>query len=72
MLTVEVYIDDGRVFVYQVKNGAKAREHAYQITTEGYRHNDGTVYEYYPVHRIKKVKVVGKISTKYTDKVRGT
>jgi hypothetical protein len=31
MKTVNVYMQDGRVFKYQVSDGAKAREHAHRI-----------------------------------------
>jgi len=70
--TIKVYMDDGRVFYYDVESADKAREHASAIATEGYRHNDGKVFEHYPVHRFKKVKVDGFIPTAYPDKVTGT
>lgn len=70
--TIEVYLDDGRVFEYSVKSEEKVREHAAAIIQGGYRHNDGKVFEHYPPHRIAKVKSNRPISTKYPDKVRGT
>jgi len=72
MFTVEVYLDDGRVFSYEVKSEEKVREHASAIIKTGYRHNDGEIFEHYPPHRILKVKCDAKISTKYLDKARGT
>lgn len=72
-ITVQTYLDDGRVFWYEVDNEGKGREHAAAIVAGGYRHNPGSGYlEHYPPHRILKVKLVGDISTLYPDKVRGT
>lgn len=76
--TVAVYLDDGRVYEYDLRNedadtlASSAREHAAAIVQGGYRHNDGTVFEHYPPHRILKVKVGGAIPTLYPDRVRGT
>jgi hypothetical protein len=70
---VQVYLDDGRVFFYEVADPMKGREHAAAIIATGYRHTDGTDLEWYPPHRISKVKVTGACeSSKYTDKVRAT
>jgi len=72
-LVVQVYIDNGVVFEYDVTGAHKAREHAFAITATGYRHNDGKgEFEHYPAHRIAKVKVKGLIPTKYPDRVSGT
>jgi hypothetical protein len=68
---IEVYLDDGRIFLYHVKSEDKVREHAHAIITTGYRHNDGEVFEWFPPHRISKIKS-RNISTQYTDKVAGT
>jgi hypothetical protein len=68
---VEVYMDDGRVFCYEVDSEAKVREHAAAIVKNGYRHNDGVVFEHYPPHRILKVKS-HNIRTGYPDTTRGT
>lgn len=68
---VSVYLDDGRVFEYEVANAEKVREHASAIVNTGYRHNDGVVFEHYPPHRILKVKST-KIPTMYPDITRGT
>lgn len=76
--TVATYLDDGRVFEYDIEaatedaGASSAREHAAAIVQGGYRHNDGTVFEHYPPHRILKVKVAGAIPTLYPDRVRGT
>ncbi|MDO8504344.1 MAG: hypothetical protein Q7S36_00625 [Candidatus Liptonbacteria bacterium] len=73
-LFVQTYLDDGRVFSYEVPNASKAREHAAAIVSGGYRHNDGKgEFEHYPPHRILKVKVgPGIVPTKYPDEVSGT
>lgn len=73
MLTINVYLDDGRVFAYDVTTADKAREHASAIVSGGYRHNDGETFEHYPPHRISKVKVSGgPVPTQYLDRVTGT
>lgn len=72
-LIVQVYLDNGVVFEYDVTGAHKAREHASAIVLGGYRHNDGVgEYEHYPPHRILKVKVSGLIPTRYSDRVTGT
>lgn len=72
MLTVKVYMDDGRVFSYEVGSASSAREHAAAIVATGYRHNDGAIFEHYPAHRILKIKVEGLIPTQYPDTTTGT
>ena len=69
--TIQVYMDDGRVFSYEVETQGKVREHADAIIKTGYRHNDGEDFEHYPPHRILKVKSKG-IQTNYPDKESGT
>lgn len=71
-LTVQVYLDDGRVFEYSVHSAEKAREHSHAIVCNGYRHVFDGGLEHYPPHRILKVKVTGNVDTLYTDTVRGT
>ena len=71
-LTVMVYLDDGRVFEYDVTSPDKVREHASAIIKDGYRHNDGKCFEHYPPHRLLKVKIAGEVPTMYPDRVRGT
>ena len=71
MKKISVYLDDGRVFEYEVETAEKVREHAAAIITGGYRHCDGKIFEHYPPHRILKVKSSG-IDTMYPDTVRGT
>jgi hypothetical protein len=71
MFSVNVYMDDGRVFSYDVPSADKVREHASAIIVGGYRHNDGEVFEHYPTHRIVKVKS-HLIPTLYPDTVSGT
>jgi hypothetical protein len=72
--TVHVYLDDGRVFYYQVPSADKAREHSAAIVAGGYRHSpEGEdLYEHYGPHRIAKVKVTGAVPTNYPDRSRGT
>lgn len=72
MYTILVYLDDGRVFSYQVSTEEKVREHASAIVKGGYRHNDGEIFEHYPSHRILKVKCNQPISTNYKDTTQGT
>lgn len=78
MTKIATYLDDGRVYEYEIKmktpeaEGAKAREHAAAIVAGGYRHNDGEEFEHYPPHRVLKVKVTPAPSTSYPDTVRGT
>jgi hypothetical protein len=69
---VQVYLDDGRVFEYGVKSASSGREHASAIVQTGYRSTVDGVMEHYPPHRITKVKVLGGVTTKYSDRVRGT
>jgi hypothetical protein len=71
-LKVCTYLDDGRVFEYEVSSESSAREHAAAIVRGGYRHNDGETFEHYPPHRILKVKVTGGVDTMYPDTTRGT
>jgi predicted SnoaL-like aldol condensation-catalyzing enzyme len=70
--TIQVYLDDGRIFEYEVDSPDKAREHASAIINTGYRHNDGVIFEHYPPHRINKIKCPQIIPTKYPDRVSGT
>lgn len=73
VVTIETYLDDGRVFSYVVTEPAKAREHSHAIVMTGYRHTVEGCMEHYPPHRILKVKCSGAgISTSYPDTVRGT
>ena len=70
---VSVYLDDGRVFEYEVASPMKGREHAHAIIAGGYRHSEGEDLEWYPPHRILKVKVVGGCeSSAYRDTTRAT
>ena len=55
MTTINVYMQDGRVFSYDVEDSIKAREHAHRIITEGWRNVVNGVMEYYPVHQLVKV-----------------
>lgn len=75
MVKLSIYMDDGRVFEYEVADAMKGREHAAAVLKSGYRHTpEGSAdLEWYPAHRILKVKVVGAgESTAYHDTVRAT
>ena len=72
-MKVSVYLDDGRVFDYDVANAMKGREHAHAIITTGYRHTEDKDLEWYPPCRILKVKVEGgRESSQYVDTTRAT
>lgn len=70
--TISVYLDDGRVFNYDVCDGNKAREHVSAIINTGYRSCsiDG-VLEHFPPYRIVKVKATGCVAN-YHENVTGT
>lgn len=75
--TISIYIDDGRVFEYDAKSAAAAREHASAIVSTGYRSvqpENPNILTHYPPHRITKVKITAPdpIQTDYFDRVRGT
>jgi len=75
MIKLSVYMDDGRVFEYDVSSPDKAREHASAIIITGYRHTPKETddLEWYPPHRINKIKINGGgETTKYKDTVRAT
>mgnify|MGYP003385235937 CR=1 FL=1 len=74
MSKVEVYLDNGIVCEYEVDNPIKGREHASAIIETGYRSHPGNGdLEWFPPHRIVKVKVTGgSESTKYIDTRRAT
>ena len=56
MITIKVYLQDGRVDNYDVSDAKKAREHAHRIINYGWRNvNTEGIMEYYPVHQIVKV-----------------
>jgi hypothetical protein len=71
--TLSVYMNDGRVFEYSVRSDA-AREHASAIIASGYRHTpeNETYLEWYPPHRIAKVKIAGAGESNYKDTTRAT
>lgn len=52
---INVYLQDGRVFSYDVVDSVKAREHAHRIITLGWRNVANGMMEYYPVHQVVKV-----------------
>lgn len=52
---VSVYLQDGRVYNYYVSSSEKAREHAHQIVSKGWRNVVDGKMEYYPSHQVLKV-----------------
>jgi hypothetical protein len=75
MNKVSVYVDTGNVYEYEVSDPMKGREHAAAIVATGYRHTPegSNDLEWFPPHRIDKVKVAGGgESTGYKDKARAT
>jgi len=71
-MKLQIYLDDGRVCEYDHINSMKAREHASAIIKSGLRHNDGGMVEWYPPHRISKVKWESDGTTNYISKFRET
>ena len=69
MVTIQVYMQDGRTFHYDVKDSPKAREHAHRIINYGWRNIEDGKFCYYPVHQILKVcwaaEEVGGLENKY-------
>ena len=68
-IKISVYMQDGRVFSYDVASSAKAREHAHRIVTTGYRYlEEETDREVYvPVHQILKVVIMGRAKDAYVE-----
>jgi hypothetical protein len=72
-MTIRVYIDNGQVWEYEVKDQMAARDHVDAIIKTGYRHNDGKGdFIAYPAHRISKVRILGIVDTLYPDTPSGT
>ena len=75
-IKISVYINDGNVFEYEVRDVTAARDHVSKIVATGYRHSAANATDelvHYPPHRIDKVKMKGPgISTNYYDSPRGT
>lgn len=72
IMILQVYLDDGRVCEYEIADSIKAREHASAIVKSGLRHNDGKIVEWYPPHRIWKVKWESDGTTNYISKFKET
>lgn len=74
---VQVYVDNGNVYHYDVTDEAKGREHADAIIRTGYRsvcEGERRSLTWWPPHRIVKVKLLlsEDSSTSYTDTVSAT
>lgn len=72
MVTINVYMQDGRVFSYDVDDVAKAREHCHRIINYGWRNTEGDMMCYYPVHQVLKatfnMKNKDTLAEKYSTK----
>lgn len=55
MIKIYVYYKDGRVFIYEVENAEKAREHAWMIKQHGYRHKVGDRHEWDNPDKVDKI-----------------
>jgi hypothetical protein len=55
MTKIKVYMEDGRVFTYNVADRTKAREHAHRIVNYGWRVVVNGIMEYYTTHQVTKV-----------------
>ena len=57
MTTIKVYLQDGRVYEYDIHadDPTKAREHAHRIVNYGWRNWEEGRECYYPVHQVLKV-----------------
>lgn len=75
MTKVSIYLDSSVVYEYEVADAMKGREHAAAIIATGYRHTptDTKDLEWFPPHRVLKVKVEGAgESSSYRDESRAT
>ncbi len=74
MSKIQIYLDTGNVYEYEVSDPMKGREHAAAIIASGYRHTqkDSDDLEWFPPHRIIKVKVEGAGESNYNATVRPT
>lgn len=75
MIKIEVYLENGNVYWYEVNSTDRARDHVHEIIQNGYRHTEenSDILEWFPPHRILKVKIHGGAeSTKYRDNFRPT
>ena len=73
MTTINIYLQDGRVFTYEVEDSVKAREHAHRIINYGWRNATNGIMEYYPVHQVLKVTFKypkDMMSVKYESKAK--
>lgn len=69
MVKVQIYLVDGNIVEYEVKDEKSAREHAYFITQEGYRSVRDGILTWYPAHFVKKVKLLPFKGGYYPDKI---
>lgn len=71
MTTIKVYLDTGQTFSYECDERS-AREHCAEIIATGYRTSHGGTLQWFPPHRVRKVKAIGGDVTDYPDEVGGT
>jgi len=69
MVTVRIYLADGNILEYEVKDEKKAREHAHAIIEGGYRSVTDEELSWYPPSFIKKVVLRPFRGGYYMDKV---
>jgi len=62
---IKVYMQDGRIFEYEVSAPQKAREHCHRIINYGWRCDEEKDLVYYPVHQINKVVICGGAKVAY-------
>lgn len=72
MTTIELYLDDGRVFTREAENWAKVREILRDASTIGYTRWTGRVWEHFGPHRIRKITFTGADPGGLLDTVRVT
>lgn len=65
MITIRIYMQDGRRFEYDLDTIEEARDHAHRIVNYGWRGDEKEDLVYYPVHQINKVKIIGGAKAAY-------
>jgi hypothetical protein len=60
MNTIEIYLDDGRIFTRKMRSSGEVHALAEIIRVRGYSHWTGKLWEIYPAHRIRKITFVSR------------
>lgn len=71
MITIRVYLVNGRRFEYDVTTTEKAREHADAIVNRGWRTDDENDLIYFPPHQVLKVVIKGGKSASFYPTKKG-